>query len=168
MANEHTKEQVNEAIRLMCQSSLGVLDKGFLCQSVSVLSPKEAVCVPEAEQLCEVLAHLQQKKTGCVAVTNAKGEITGIFSERDFVLKVAHHYAAVSTQPISQFMTAGPITQHMDATIAFALNLMSSGGFRHIPIVDEQNVPQFMLSVKDVVDYIVETFTADLMNFPTE
>lgn len=168
MANENSPEQVNEAIRLMCQTSLGVLDKGFLCQSLSVLAPKEAFSVREDETMESVLGVLREKKIGCVAVVKADGTISGIFSERDFVLKVALDYTSLKTEPVSRFMTKDPITQELDSTIAFALNLMSTGGFRHIPIVDRQNVPRFMLSVKDVVDYIVETFTTDLMNFPTE
>jgi CBS domain-containing protein len=56
---------------------------------------------------------------------------------------------------VKDFMTASPITERPDASLAFALNLMSNGGFRHIPIVDQDKMPIGVLSVKDVIDHIV-------------
>ncbi len=159
---------VSEAIRLMCQTSLGVLDKGFLCQSLSMLQPNAPLCVEEAATLEEVLDVLRSKKTGCAIVVDKSGKVAGIFSERDFILKVAKDFESLRKRPVSDYMTRNPETQPPDGTIAYALNLMSQGGFRHIPIVDADCRPIGMVSVKDVVDYMVETFTADLMNFPVD
>jgi CBS domain-containing protein len=53
-------------------------------------------------------------------------------------------------------MTAKPVTERPDVSLAFALNLMSNGGFRHVPIVDQDNMPIGILSVKDVIDHIVQ------------
>ena len=33
---------------------------------------------------------------------------------------------------------------------------MSHGGFRHVPIVDQDDIPIGIISVKDVVDHIVK------------
>ena len=159
---------VSEAIRLMCKTSLGVLDKGFLCQSLSMLQPKEPLCVEEKASLDTVLDLLRSKKTGCAIVVDKDGKVAGIFSERDFILKVARDFATLRSRPVAEFMTRNPETQPPDGTIAYALNLMSQGGFRHIPIIDSDSKPIGMVSVKDVVDHMVETFTADLMNFPVD
>jgi CBS domain-containing protein len=161
------QDKVSEAIRLMCQTNLGVMDKGFLCQSLSVLEPRVPACVGEKTAVEDVLMLLRAKKMGCVVVTDEAGKVSGIFSERDFLLKIASEFSVLKGRPIEEFMTRDPITQPPDGTVAYALNLMSQGGFRHIPIVDAENMPLGIISVKDVVDYIVESFTTDLLNFST-
>lgn len=52
-----------------------------------------------------------------------------------------------------------------DTSIAYALNLMSHGGFRHLPVVDEQGKAIGVVSVRDVLDRISELLVQDLMNF---
>ena len=58
--------------------------------------------------------------------------------------------------PVSDYMTPHPVCERPDASLAFALNLMSNGGFRHIPIVDQDNMPIGIVSIKDMVDHIVK------------
>ncbi len=162
-AEMHT--EVNEALRLMCQTSFGVLDKNFLCQSLGVLNPKQPLSVHENDTVEKAFQVLCQNKVGCLVVNDERGVLRGIFSERDFLLKAAPHFDADKGFPISKFMTADPVTQPPDGTIAFALTLMSQGGFRHIPIVDSENMAVGIISVKDIVDYIVGTIMSDLLNF---
>jgi CBS-domain-containing membrane protein len=33
---------------------------------------------------------------------------------------------------------------------------MSNGGFRHVPIIDQDSMPIGIISVKDVIDHIVK------------
>ncbi len=165
MVNE--EGSINQAIRMMCEANVGVLNKGFLCQSLGAISQRAPLCVAEDCPVEDVLGVLRTNKVGCVLVVNHSGKLSGIFSERDFVLKVAHDFERVRRSPIAEYMTRDPTTQSMDCSVAFALNLMSNGGFRHIPIVDGEGVPVGAISVKDVIDYVVDSFTQDLLNFET-
>jgi len=158
-------EQLGRAIQLACDRRIGVLDGGFLCQSVSVLNPQKPVCAPESASVREALALLRAKRMGCILITDSAGKLSGIFSERDVVLKIDLENAAQLGLPISELMTKDPICGSFETTMAFALNLMSQGGFRHIPIVDKEHKPVGMISVKDVVDRIVATFVEDVMSF---
>jgi len=167
MSNENL-ESVNAALRLINENSVGVLDKSFLSQSLSALDPKEPICIREEQSVEETLAALREHKIGCVLIVDSDGKLTGIFSERDFLIKVAKEYESVRLEPITRFMTPSPIAESMDCTVAFALNLMSHGGFRHLPIVDGDGRPVGAISVKDVVDFLVNTFTEDLLNFNTD
>ena len=162
------KNQISEAVRLLTQPRLGVLDQNFLCQSVGVLNLAPAITIQETQSLEDALRLLRDNRIGCLVVTNKNNVITGIFSERDCVLKVLEWSREEFSKPVSEYMTKDPIAQAPDSTIGFALQLMSQGGFRHLPIIDEQNHPIGLLSVKDVVDYMVEKFTDDLLNFHTE
>jgi CBS domain-containing protein len=60
-------------------------------------------------------------------------------------------------------MTADPVRERPETTIAFALTLMSNGGFRHLPIVDDEDQPIGILSVKDVVDFLVQKMMAGFL-----
>ena len=68
-------------------------------------------------------------------------------------------------QPDGPVMTRNPETLEPDNSIAFALNKMSVGGYRHIPIV-EGDKPIGVLSVRDVVDFLVDLFPEDVLNLP--
>lgn len=171
MASEDVKErniQMSEAIRIACETNFGVLDSGFLCRSVSTLNPRAPLSISTDTPVASVLRALKDNKIGCVVIVDSRGAISGIFSERDCILKVIGSDKNLETTPISEFMTKDPVTESPDATLAFALNLMSHGGFRHLPLVDGDNHPIGIISVKDVVDYIVESYVSDLLNFPTE
>lgn len=158
---------INEGIKLFCERRMGLIDSDFLCQSLSILNPPIPICVDEGAALSEVVKVLQKNKIGCVLVTNKTGEIAGIFSERDCLLKIIGKDDLL-TRPVKEVMTPNPMTGTADTTIAYALTLMSEGGFRHIPLVDERNHPVGILSIKNVVDYLVRTFIDDILEFDTE
>lgn len=165
MSNQDNQQKINLALQLMCQTRVGVLDSNFLCQSLSVVSPREPLCVLPNTSLKEVAAGLAKNQVGCVLIIDEKRCLAGIFSERDWILKVAQKEAALLNTPISQHMTVNPVSTKMDTTLAFALNLMSHGGFRHLPILDDDQRCVGIVSVKDIVDYIVERMTSDLLSF---
>ena len=53
-------------------------------------------------------------------------------------------------------MTPNPQTLRLDAKIAFALQRMDLGGFRHVPVVSRHNEPVGVISVRDILDYLTE------------
>ncbi len=53
-----------------------------------------------------------------------------------------------------------------DDSIAFVLNTMHVGGYRHVPITDDRGVPVAVVSVKDIVGFIIEHFQEDVVNLP--
>lgn len=158
-------EKINKAIQLVCRRSIGVLDTNFLCQSIGILNPPTPLTVREDSSIRDALAVLREARAGCLLVLSAKGSLVGIFSERDCLLKVVPQFEQMVDRGISEVMTREPVTQSIDGTIGFALTLMSEGGFRHIPIVDESGVPTGLLSVKEVMDYIVAKFIDDALAF---
>ncbi len=54
----------------------------------------------------------------------------------------------------------------MKSTVAHALNKMSLGGFRHLPVVDEEHRPAFVVSIRDIVGFLVEAFPREVFNLP--
>ncbi|RMD85423.1 MAG: CBS domain-containing protein [Candidatus Dadabacteria bacterium] len=160
--NGMTKNGYEALLRESSDSYFGVLSSDFLQQSLGVLSSTEPVWVHEDDTVMDVINVLKENKIGSVVVTDEDGKIKGIFTERDCLTKVLGTDLDLCETPISEIMTKDPVTQPITATIAYALHLMSWGGFRHIPIVDDDGVPIGMVSVKDFVEFIVEKMDKDI------
>lgn len=154
-----------ESINLACQSKFGVLESEFLCGSVSLLGPAVPICVLPTTLLGEVVAIFRKEKIGCVLVTDAKGVLVGIFSERDLVMKVDFGSKEILNRPIEELMTREPVSEPPTIAVAYALSLMSQGGFRHLPLVDEARKPVGIVSVKNLVDWLAAKTFDDLMKF---
>ena len=69
-----------------------------------------------------------------------------------------------STLALSEVMTRDTETLPETARFAHLLNKMSVVGFRHVPVVDEEGCPVFVVSVKDVVAILVESFPREIHN----
>ena len=74
----------------------------------------------------------------------------------------------LETTPVDHVMTENPETLQATDSIVFALNKMSLGGFRHVPLVDDAGKPVGIISVKDIVDYIADFFAKEIQNVPPE
>lgn len=145
--------------------NFGVIDRRFLAKSIGQLSPPEPVSVAEDVSIDVVLHLLELHRIGCVVVLDQAGKISGIFSERDVVLKVYPRKLNTSEVLIREVMTTNPHTEQMTTSVAYALNMMSEGGYRHIPIADTEGFPVGIISVKNIVDYIVSALNEDLETF---
>jgi CBS domain-containing protein len=160
-----TEPEINTALRLAQSGSLGALNVDFLRLSISQLSPRKPVCLTHEATLEEAIACLRGHRVGCVLIVDQAGRLDGIFSERDCVLKASQSGIDYAHAKVAAYMTPNPVTQPLDGSIAYALNLMSQGGFRHIPIVDQDLMPVGIISVKDIVDYLVKTYVEALLSF---
>jgi hypothetical protein len=54
----------------------------------------------------------------------------------------------------------------MDHELAYALNQMSIGEYRHVPLVDDHGRPTGVVSMRHIVDYLVAMFPQDVFNLP--
>lgn len=102
---------------------------------------------------------------GCVLVQK-NGKLHGIFTERDVLRKVIFQDGNRAWK-VDAVMTHDPETLPLDASIAFALNKMSVDGYRHIPIVNPAGQAVGVLSVKDIIHFLVEFFPKDVLNLPS-
>jgi len=132
----------------------GVIDHSFLASSIGTLNPQEPILLHEERAISDAIHLLKNNKIGCVILTNSNNELTGIFTERDVLLKIAFNGISIKTTPVKDVMTKNPETIQMTDSVAHGLYKMSNGGFRHLPIVVENRIPVGIISVKDIIDYI--------------
>ncbi|MCC6932685.1 MAG: CBS domain-containing protein [Deltaproteobacteria bacterium] len=143
----------------------GIVDSRFLSKSIGLINPPTPIILEEQASVMSAIRLLKDNKIGCVIVVNPIGEISGIFSERDVILRVVLENLDYENTPLVKVMTANPQTTQMTCSIAFVLNMMSQGGYRHVPIVDKDNKPVGIASVKNIVDFISFSLSKDLVSF---
>ena len=95
---------------------------------------------------------------GCLLVTDDDDKLIGIFTERDVLMRVTGLVDDLSATAVSDYMTRDPIALTSDLPIAQALHEMSMHGFRHVPLVDENNRPEGIISFRDVIHYLKQAF----------
>ena len=139
------------------------LDAYTLQEPISVLPFVPPISVARGVTVAEAVRLMQENHVGCVLVEEA-GRLVGIFTERDVLNKMMGSARDPAQTAVETVMTADPEALPVDAAISFALNLMSEGGFRHLPLVDEARRPVGMLSVKHIVNYLAELFPEEVLN----
>jgi len=143
-----------------------MLGEAIINAPIRALEPRPAVCVSEGTQIREAIQLMLERQIGAALVTR-EGRAVGIFTERDVLRRVAAT-GIDQGRPVSDLMTPDPETLGPDDGIAFALNRMILGGYRHIPIVDEAGAPLAVLSLREVVAFIVSLLPARVLNLPPE
>ena len=133
----------------------GPVEQSLLTDRVGVLHPASPRTVPSSLAVGEVLKILAGEASGCVLVVDA-GKIAGIFSERDALMRLNTRAAELADRPISEFMTPAPETLTTTAKIAFAVQRMDLGSYRHVPIVDTVGQATGVISVRDILRYLTE------------
>jgi predicted transcriptional regulator len=78
--------------------------------------------------------------------------LVGIFTDRDAVVKAADK--RLQLYAVSDFMTPDPVVLRHEDTLAVAVHKMAVGGFRHIPIINEQGAPVGVVAAADVFRHI--------------
>jgi CBS domain-containing protein len=132
----------------------------ILAQPLAVLKPREPICVAPDTSLAEVIARLKGRNVGCVLVTGERGELLGIFTERDVLYRVAGLIDDLESIVVESLMTRRPTALKPSMAISHALHLMGLHGFRHVPLVDEAERPVGFISFRDIVRFIEKNFAA--------
>jgi CBS domain-containing protein len=132
---------------------------------------RETVVVSRSAPAREVVRRMQETDSGGVLVVEPSGCLAGIFTERDYLDKLAlpeeRERVGVSLDsPVERLMTPAPHALGPDDTLGEAVRLMTEGGYRHIPLVEKDGQILGLLSAGDVVHYIAEHFPAEIYNLP--
>lgn len=119
----------------------------------------------------EVIRRMQEKNDGAILIVEKDGKLAGIFTERDYLDKFALEGVRSRTgvtmdTPVEKLMTPSPRTLSVDSTLLDAIQLMTGGGYRQIPIVEASGQVFGLVAAIDAVHYIAEHFPAEVYNLP--
>lgn len=129
------------------------VERHLLTDRIPALQPKDPIAVAPETPTGEVLKLLVERRIGIILVQDGE-KLVGVFSEHDALTRFGADISEVSDRPISDFMTKEPRTLQQTAKVAFAVQRMDLGGYRHLPIVDENDHPTGMISTRDILQYL--------------
>lgn len=121
--------------------------------SISELVDKKPIMIPHTATVLDAVKEMNNLNRGSVLIVDANNKIAGIFTERDFVSKILETERSSATTPISAVMT--PATKIVVGKLTDSLNeckqLMLKNNVRHLPIVDGQDYPVGLISMREIV-----------------
>jgi CBS domain-containing protein len=92
------------------------------------------VTVERATTVAEAATIMGERRVGSALVIEGQS-LLGIFTERDVLRALGEQFDAAG-HPVSEWMTAEPVSTPPDTDVAVALKTMLDGGFRHLPVVE--------------------------------
>jgi CBS domain-containing protein len=95
---------------------------------------------------------LSEHKIGALVVLGPDRRVIGILSERDIVRSLADEGADALAKPLAQVMTRKVVTCGQSDTVGVLMERMTTGKFRHVPVVEQDQLVG-IVSIGDVVKH---------------
>ena len=131
-----------------------VIQEAMMSAPISdLLTGKDLLVASPSDSIQKIIKIFQEQKKNCVLVYKDH-KIVGILSNRDILWKVVGKYKDLSKVKVEQVMTPKPECVGPDDPIAFVVNKMAMGGFRHIPVLQADGKPLSIILIKDVLGYL--------------
>ena len=132
------------------------LEESISRHSISVLNPREPVCVAPDATIRSVIQQLVTGEIGSLLVIKDE-TLIGIVTDRDILTKVSAQLDLLD-QPVSTIMTGDVTVVSRHDSIAYCLRTMDLGGYRHLPVVDSKKKPIGLISVRDILRFLCVRF----------
>ena len=148
-----------------CMSSLRHLDvpraenaaglaRSVMGDDLRRLQQEETLFVRPDTPAREVVRRMKEAQTGCALVLDG-GQLKGIFTEHDVLCKMTGAAAVAGDVKVKTLMSPNPETLRETDSVAAALNKMSLGRYRHLPVVKSDG-GYSVTSIKSVLKYIAQ------------
>ncbi|KAJ5328220.1 hypothetical protein MYU51_003991 [Penicillium brevicompactum] len=105
--------------------------------TVLALKPSQALQIKPALSIAEAAQLMAAKREDCVLVTDDNERIAGIFTAKDLAFRVIGMGLKAREVSVAEIMTKNPLCARTDTSATDALDLMVRKGFRHLPVMDE-------------------------------
>lgn len=119
---------------------------------LSRLGRDEALTVSPNTPALDVVRRMKAAQTSCALVVD-NGNLVGIFTEHDVLCKMADAKASGQNFAVGGLMASNPETLRETDSVAAALNKMSIGRYRHVPIMRGDGT-YGVTSIEQVLKYI--------------
>lgn len=126
-------------------------------EPVTAIHHKPFTTISPETPVRDALKTMSALGISCLMVEQS-GQLAGVFSERDVLMKIGTEIKALGDHLVSEFMTSNPIYVHETSASASALCVMAVSGYRHVPIVDLNGTIQGIVSPQRVTEFLTEKF----------
>lgn len=121
---------------------------------------RDIVSIARDQTMADAVAALSRHRIGAIIVLDASGALEGIVSERDVVRAMAERGADGLSDLVGDRMTRKVATCLPSATIPEVMEMMTTGRFRHVPVLEDGRVGG-MVSIGDVVKHRLAEMEAE-------
>jgi signal-transduction protein with cAMP-binding, CBS, and nucleotidyltransferase domain len=133
--------------------------------TVDQCHPAVHLSLAPTASVADAMRQMKEHNRGSVLVCKHQ-IVIGIFTERDALKMMAA--GATFDVPLERFMTPDPVVLRACDRVGRAITMMAQGGYRRLPIVDDQGRPTGIITVEGIMHYLVEHFAAVVYNLPPE
>ncbi len=102
--------------------------------------------------LLDISRRLSAKRIGAIVITSETGAVLGIISERDVIHAIGQNGVEALALPVSAAMTQQVVTCRVSTTLDELMATMTTGRFRHVPVLDGGELAG-LVSIGDVVKH---------------
>lgn len=132
------------------------MQKVLMSDPLARLSPHTPLFISPKATLMDAVKNMNAAKVGSLLVGDAD-HLEGILTERDIALKAVCQGKDLEETDVASLMTPHPETLTDDDSLAYAVNRMSVGGYRHVPILRDGRAVG-IISIRDVLTYLSRLF----------
>ena len=150
----------HDLTHLYLQRATAPIQKLIVQNSIASIRLRPPLEVLPETVLYEVLKKMRQQAVGAVVIRKGR-HLSGIFTERDFLYRIALRDLDLYRTPIRAVMTPSPVTINLSHSLAFALREMALGRYRHLPVMDEQDHCVGILSADGILNYLIDHLDAE-------
>jgi CBS domain-containing protein len=160
-------EDMIEDELMMMDEQLAEPSKSLHEIQVPLSSLMEEVTTIDSGSSIQEAANLMIKNNIGYVIVTRDNKLRGIFGERDILLNFLNtDLGSWDDLIVDDHMKENPKTLQSDDLLDTAIFFMANGGYRHIPIVDDRYQPIGMVSVLDIMTYLVEHFPQEILTLP--
>lgn len=125
-----------------------------------VVRGQQILTADETTSVLEASKKMAAARVGAIMIVS-KGQLSGIFTERDALVRVLAEHLDSATTRLADVMTRNPQTISPDRPLGHAMHVMHDNGFRHLPVV-QAGKPIGMVSARDALGLEMVAFEAEL------
>lgn len=135
---------------------------------LSDLRLRQPVLAQQSDSLSVVTQRMRDAGRGSTLILTDDGRLAGIFTQRDLIKRVDLCSKGWGDLPVCEVMTKKPVVLGIGASLGDALERMDAHSVRSLPVLDDEQRPVGLVSVRDALRHIAEHFPQDFINLPPE
>ena len=131
-----------------------------MSQVRDIVGDRELYFVGESDTVAAAARRMADLQCGAILVLN-DGQLRGVFSERDLMLRVVLERRDPETTPVGQVMTTAVVTIEETAAAEESMERMQTHGIRHLAVTLGDRAVAF-LSMRDLLHHEISRQTDEL------
>ncbi len=124
--------------------------------TVADVMTREVVTISPDAPVIEAARLMRDRDIGSVVVVSSRGEVIGIITEKDIVVRVVAENRDPLRTTVREVMTPNPITVYDDTPLEAAARIMDEQKIGHLPVVDKAGRLVGIIAKSDIIEFTPE------------